>query len=71
MWRRTEHGLEHAKLRSAFYVHCLRSLVWLGLLHETMIGKGLGRERIFTKTPLWLAAVRLETDTLVTERLVH
>lgn len=69
--RRAEHGLEHAKLRSAFYVHCLRSLVWLGLLHETMIGKGLNRERIFTKTPLWLAAVRLETDTLVTERQVH
>lgn len=69
--RRADHGLEHVKLRSAFYVHCLRSLVWLGLLHESTVGEGLNRQRIFTKSPLWFAALRLETDTLVIERQVH
>ncbi len=69
--KRDEGGLEHAKRRSAFYVHFLRPLVWLGVLHETTTGKGFSRERIFTKTPLWRAALRLETDALVAEPQVH
>jgi hypothetical protein len=66
-----QHGLAHANLRSAFYIHCLRSLVWLGLMHETTTGEALSRERIFSKTPLWFAALRLETDPLVPDRHVH
>ena len=68
---RGQPGLAHANLRSAFYVHCLRSLVWLGLLHETTTGEALRRERIFSKTPLWFAALWLETDPLVPDRQVH
>jgi hypothetical protein len=69
--KKGEHGLEHAKIRSAFYVHCLRPLIWLGLLDETTTGTGLNRERIFTKTPLWFSVFRLETNALIAERLVH
>ena len=69
--RRADQGMRHVNLRSAFYVHCLRSLVWLGLLHESTVGEGLNRQRIFTKSPLWFAALRLETDTFIIERQVH
>ena len=76
---RAQHGLTHQHLKYPsysqclypFYVQCLRLLVWLGLLHETMTGKASLRGRIFTKTPLWFAALRLETDTFVIERQAH
>lgn len=55
-------GIAHSRTKSAFYVHVLRPLVWLGLLQEHTVGDGLERERIYTKTPLWAVALKLETD---------
>lgn len=48
---------------SNLYIQVLRPLCWTGLLEENR-AKGLlrTRESTFTKTPLWRAALRLETD---------
>ena len=50
------------RLAAAFYIHVLRPLSWVGLLVETKIGQGLSSRELFTKTPLWPAALALETD---------
>lgn len=44
-------------LRSLIYVHVLRPLCWLGLLHEAGVGRS---ERVFTKTALWSLALTFE-----------
>jgi hypothetical protein len=51
------------QMLSSLYLQVLRPLCWTGLLHENR-AKGLHRTResTFTKTPLWRAALRLETD---------
>lgn len=55
----TEEGLMlDYHLRPLFYVHVLRPLAWVGLLAEHRDGSA----RLFTKTPLWTAALTLETD---------
>ncbi|MEJ6011511.1 hypothetical protein [Novosphingobium aquae] len=46
------------QIRSLIYVHVLRPLAWAGLLIEHRSG----RERLFTKSPLWADALKLETD---------
>jgi hypothetical protein len=48
---------------SSLYIQVLRPLCWTGLLEENR-AKGLlrTRESTFTKTPLWRAALRLDTD---------
>jgi len=48
---------------SNLYIQVLRPLCWTGLQEETRT-KGLlrTRESTFTKTPLWRAALRPETD---------
>ena len=45
---------------------------WVGLLHGSR-AKGLLRtkESVFTKTPLWRAALRLETDKIVRGATSH
>jgi hypothetical protein len=48
-------------LTPVIYAHILRPLTWLGLLHETRYGEPYPTERMFTKTALWLAALKLET----------
>ncbi len=50
------------KLTAAFHVHVLRPLCWAGLLDEHRTGSGLARQEIYTKTALWQAAFKLETD---------
>lgn len=37
-------------MKSLIYVHVLRPLCWLGLLHEN---RQTRNERLFTKTALW------------------
>lgn len=59
---RDQDGIMHSRTRSAFYIHVLRPLVWLGLLQAHVLGSGLTRERLYTKTPLWAVALKLETD---------
>ena len=50
------------KLTASLYIHVLRPLCWAGLLNEHRTGTGLNRRDFYTKTPLWTAALRLETD---------
>ena len=53
--------------RSLFYVHVLRPLAWPGLLSEHRDG----RDRLFLKTPLWRAALKLETDAFLQPTIRH
>ena len=57
---------------SSLHIQVLRPLCWTGLLEESR-AKGLlrARESIFTKTPLWRAAMRLETDGMVRGVIRH
>ena len=57
---------------SSLYIQVLRPLCWTGLLQENR-AKGLvrTRENMFTKTPLWRAALRLETDEFVQSTTRH
>ena len=50
------------RLTANLYVHVLRPLCWAGLLNEHRTGTGSSRQIFYTKTPLWTAALRLETD---------
>jgi hypothetical protein len=50
------------KLSAAFYIHVLRPLCWAGLMEEHRTGTGLARRELYTKTALWSAALKLETD---------
>ena len=50
------------RLHSLVYVHVLRPLCWLGLLHESRHGEPYPTERVFTKTALWPVALTLDTD---------
>ena len=48
---------------NALYVTVLRPLCWTGLLHEQRpAGSFRTQESVFIKTPLWRAALRLDTD---------
>ena len=56
---------------SSLYVQVLRPLCWTGLLHEQRLAGFRLDDRQFTKTPLWHAALRLETDRNVTRAVRH
>eukprot|EP01037_Dinobryon_pediforme_P014876 gene14876-15013_t len=48
------------------YIEVLRPLCWAGLLHESQTSRiDRFETRVFTKTPLWRAALRLDTDDLI------
>ena len=53
------------RLAATFYIHVLRPLTWAGLMQEHRTGRGLQREEIFTKSPLWAAALDMDTDHLL------
>ncbi|SLN51443.1 hypothetical protein PSA7680_02668 [Pseudoruegeria aquimaris] len=49
-----------------FYIQVLRPLCWAGLLQQERGAAGYrSEEAVFMKTPLWRAALRLETDGMV------
>ena len=50
---------------SGFYVAVLRPLCWAGLLEETRIANDWFADRMFRKTALWSAALRLDTDHMI------
>jgi len=51
---------------SNFYIQVLRPLCWAGLLHEYQAdGEFRTEHRLFTKTPLWWAALSLDTDDIL------
>ena len=56
---------------SNLYVQVLRPLCWTGLLHEQQSHGFRTEGRVFTKTPLWRAALRLATDRDVTRAVRH
>ena len=58
-------------LAATFYIHVLRPLCWAGLLHEHRTGKRYELREVYTKTPLWAAALDLETDRHLTEPTRH
>lgn len=49
----------------------LRPLVWTGLLSEHKSGQGFVSDRAYLKTPLWKAALKLETDAMVSRAVRH
>lgn len=53
------------RLAATFYIHALRPLCWSGLMEELRFGSGLERQELFVKTPLWSAALALETDAVL------
>ncbi|MEO8723039.1 MAG: hypothetical protein ABI395_05875 [Sphingobium sp.] len=53
---------EQREVSSTIYSHVLRPLCWMGFLTEHKSGQGFLSERIYTKTPLWSATLRLDTD---------
>jgi hypothetical protein len=59
------------KIAFAFYAHVLRPLCWVGLLFEHRTGCGFEQREIFTKTPLWVAALKLDTDQHLTQQTQH
>ena len=57
---------------SNLYVQVLRPLCWTGLLHMDRAKGFLSTERsLFTKTPLWKVALKLETDSMVQPATRH
>lgn len=57
---------------SSLYIQVLRPLCWTGLLEESRAEGSLRtRESTFAKTPLWRAALRLETDGMVQRERRH
>ncbi|SIT11611.1 hypothetical protein SAMN05421759_11747 [Roseivivax lentus] len=51
---------------SSLHIQVLRPLCWTGLLHmDRAKGFRSTEQSVFTKTPLWPAALRLETDCMV------
>jgi hypothetical protein len=59
------------EVASSFYLQVLRPLCWTGLLHEHRLGEVSVAARVFTKTPLWHAALRLDTDDMVVPPVRH
>ena len=55
----------------AFYAHVLRPLTWAGLLLEHRTGQGLAQRELFTKTPLWPVALKLDTDRYLIQPALH
>lgn len=57
---------------SSLYVQVLRPLCWTGLLREDRAdGRSRTERSVFTKTPLWRAALRLATDDEVRPVTLH
>lgn len=56
----------------SLYLNVLRPLCWTGLLHKTRVKGFQSTERsVFAKTPLWKAALKLETDSRVKTSTRH
>jgi len=53
------------------YSQVLRPLCWAGLLSEYKSGRGNLKDRVYIKTPLWKAALKLETDAMVSKAVRH
>ena len=66
----------HAKAQynrdlASLYAQVLRPLIWTGLLTEHRNKGEWVEDAVFTKTPLWCAALRLDTDDMVKPAMRH
>lgn len=61
---------EHSEMRFALKFCIVRPLCWLGLLWEEREGLRIWDDGTYYKTPLWHAALKLETDGQATLHLV-
>ena len=61
---------EHSNVRFAFKFCVIRPLCWLGLLWEDRESLNLWEDGTYYKTPLWQAALKLDTDGQAALRLV-
>ena len=59
---------KNSHMKSLVYVHVLRPLCWLGLLHETRQNRA---ERFFTKTALWPLALTFEGSSHLSSATKH
>jgi hypothetical protein len=66
-----EYRRHEFELSGTFYIHILRPLCWAGLLQAHRTGKRFMKSEVYTKTPLWAAALRLETDRHLQEPTRH
>ena len=67
-----EHFPSYDVVMGNLYTQVLRPLIWTGLLQETRPAKSFrSQESMFTKTPLWNAALKLETDSQVKSATRH
>ncbi len=65
-------GSSYDDILGSLYLNILRPLCWAGLLHVDRAKGFQSTERsVFTKTPLWKAALKLETDPLVKTATRH
>jgi hypothetical protein len=62
---------EEYQLAADFYIHVLRPLCWVGLLDEHRTGKRIEQRELYTKTPLWAAVLKLETDRVLQPPTQH
>ena len=54
------------------FVFCvLKPLTWVGLLAETREGARLAETHYYAKTPLWITALQLESDHMLTKPIIN
>lgn len=63
--------LRDHRLAAAFYIQILRPLCWLGLLIDHRNQVGLNERSMFLKTPLWSAALDLDTNMLLSPQRLY
>jgi hypothetical protein len=67
-----EHFPHYDVVMANLYTQVLRPLIWTGLIQETRSAKSFrSQESVFTKTPLWKASLKLETDSQVKRATRH
>lgn len=65
-------GPRYDDILGSLYLNILRPLCWAGLLHVDRSKGFQSTERsLFTKTPLWKAALKLKTDSMVQSATRH
>ena len=63
--------LQYNRDLASLYAQVLRPLIWTGLLAEHRDKGNWVEDAVFTKTPLWHAELRLDTDDLVKPAMRH
>ncbi|PTM51460.1 hypothetical protein [Phreatobacter oligotrophus] len=57
-----EPGPRYDRIAGQLYIEVLRPMCWLGLLQIVGEERMASRDNVYAKTPLWHAALRLDTD---------